>query len=88
MPPKISDEPRTVRLTVNLTPALRNRLAEARENSGNTMNGEIHSRLEASLDDPTQRLASSIWLMLRNLDDDQREQFASMVSAMVHKSRK
>jgi hypothetical protein len=88
MPPKIADEPRTERLTVNLTPVLRARLTKAREKTGNTMNGEIHTRLEASLDDPTQRLASAIWLMLRKLDGEDRERFVSMILAMAAKTGK
>lgn len=88
MPPKIADEPRTIRLTVNLTPALNARLAEARQKTGNTRNGEIHARLEASLDDPTQQLASAIWLMLRKLDEDDRERFAGMIVAMARGTKK
>lgn len=83
MPPKIADEPRTIRLTVNITPALQARLSEAREKSGNTMNGEIHARLEASLDDPTQGLASAIWPMLRKLDENERARFVGMIVAMT-----
>jgi hypothetical protein len=88
MPPKIAEEPRTERLTVTMTPRLRARLAEAREKSGNTMNGEIHARLEASLDDPAQQLASAVWLMLRRLDDDDRAMFANMIVAMARDPNK
>lgn len=88
MPPKITEESRTERLTVYVTPELKAKLNRARETNGSTMNGEIHTRLDASFDDPTQQLASATWLMLRKLDDDDRSRFVDMIGAMARKSKR
>lgn len=66
-----------------MTPRLKAQLLEARETSGNSMTGEIHARLEASFDDPVQRIAAAIWPMLQKLDADDRATFADLIAAMA-----
>lgn len=83
MPPKIADEPRTERLNVHMTPALKARLTAAREKSGNTMNGEIHARLDATFDDAVSRIAVAVWPTLKKLDEADREKFADMIIFMA-----
>lgn len=70
-----------------MTPELKERLVNSRKISGNTMNGEIHSRLEATYDDSALRIAAVIWPILQKLNEDERAVFADLITAMA-KGRK
>jgi len=86
MPPKqtlLSPQPKRLRHNFNMTPEMKDRLAESRKRSGNTMNGEIHARLEATYDVPVQRLAALIWPLIQKLDHDDREKFADLIAALA-----
>ncbi|RWB85954.1 MAG: hypothetical protein EOQ52_20620 [Mesorhizobium sp.] len=85
MPPKQDDRQQTKRLrhNFNMTPQLKERLTASRRQSGNTMNGEIHARLDATYEDSALRIAAVIWPMLQKLDQDEREKFADLVIAMA-----
>ncbi|TIX20526.1 hypothetical protein [Mesorhizobium sp.] len=76
-------QPKRLRHNFNMTPELKDRLAESRKKSGNTMNGEIHARLDASYDDSVQRIAALIWPLMQKLDQADREKFADLVAAMA-----
>lgn len=85
MPPKQNkDTTQTKRLrhNFNMTPELKDRLVESRKKSGNTMNGEIHARLDATFDDSVQRIAAVMWPLIQKLDEDERAKFADMIAAM------
>lgn len=47
------------------------------------MTGEIHARLEATFDDPVQRVAAALWPILQKLDADDRTTFADLITAMA-----
>ncbi|MER8765870.1 hypothetical protein NKJ73_23495 [Mesorhizobium sp. M0074] len=85
MPPKQTDEssPERERHNLHMTPELKARLADARNKSGNSMNGEIHSRLEATFDDSAQRIAAVILPLLQKLDEDDQAKFADLIAAMA-----
>ncbi|TIL29999.1 hypothetical protein [Mesorhizobium sp.] len=86
MPPKQNkDATQTKRLrhNFNMTPELKDCLVESRKKSGNTMNGEIHARLEATYDESTQRIAAMIWPFIQKLDQDDRAKFADLIAAMA-----
>lgn len=89
MPPKPTHpQPKNKRHNLNMTPELKNRLVQSRRSSGNTMNGEIHSRLEATYDDPTLQIAAVLWPHLQKLDDEDRVKFAEMIVAMAKPRKK
>ncbi|MER9047639.1 hypothetical protein NKH89_10225 [Mesorhizobium sp. M0923] len=66
-----------------MTLELKARLADARKKSGNSMNGEIHSRIEATFNNSAQRIAAVIWPLLQKLDDDDQAKFADLIAAMA-----
>lgn len=87
MPPKPSDEPRTARHNFNMTPKLKALLVEARKANGESMTGEMHSRLEASFNDPTQRIAVAIWPLIQRLNQDDQAKFVELIAEMARAKR-
>lgn len=85
MPPKPTDTApqRRERHNFNMSPDLKEKLLESRKDTGNTMNGEIHERLEATFSEPTQRLAAAIWPMMQKLDPADREKFVELIATMA-----
>lgn len=71
-----------------MTPELKERLVNSRKISGNTMNGEINSRLEATYDDSALRIAAAIWPILQKLNEEERAVFADLITAMAKDRKK
>jgi hypothetical protein len=81
--PTNSAPQRRERHNFNMSPDLKELLLESRKGTGNTMNGEIHERLEATFNEPTQRLAAAIWPMMQKLEPSDREKFVEFIATMA-----